>query len=178
MSDFDSPWKEALDFFLSAFLQFFFPDVHAGIDWSKGYEILDKELEQIAREGDTGERRPDKLFKVWLTDGNVTWILIHVEIQSQQQAEFPTRMYFYNYRIFDRYFRPVLSLAVLGDESLKWRPQKFEYTIFGCRVLLEFPIAKLLDYRDNLASLETSAGEGIARPRTKCRRGTAATQIP
>ena len=32
MTDYDSPWKEALELFLNAFLRFFFPDVHADID--------------------------------------------------------------------------------------------------------------------------------------------------
>lgn len=53
MSDFDSPWKEALDRFLPAFLEFFLPTVHAAIDWDRGYEALDKELQQIVREGET-----------------------------------------------------------------------------------------------------------------------------
>lgn len=32
MSEFDSPWKEALDRFLQLFLQFFFPDAYRDID--------------------------------------------------------------------------------------------------------------------------------------------------
>ncbi len=55
MSDFDSPWKEALEQFFPAFLKFFFPQVHAAIDWSREYEALDTELQQI--EGDRGIRR-------------------------------------------------------------------------------------------------------------------------
>ena len=47
MSDFDSPWKEALDLFFEAFLELFFPQAHADIDWSQGWESLDKELQQI-----------------------------------------------------------------------------------------------------------------------------------
>jgi hypothetical protein len=31
-------------------------------------------------------------------------------------------MYVYNYRLFDRYDRPVVSLAVLADASPTWRP--------------------------------------------------------
>jgi hypothetical protein len=55
-------------------------------------------------------------------------------------------MYVYNNRIFDRYRRPVVSLAVLADEQASWRPSQFSYEIWGCRVLLEFPTVKLLDY--------------------------------
>jgi hypothetical protein len=32
-SDYDSPWKEALEQYFEAFLALFFPDAHAVIDW-------------------------------------------------------------------------------------------------------------------------------------------------
>ena len=44
-NDYDSPWKEALERYLPDFLPLLFPEAHAGIDWSNGYEFLDKELQ-------------------------------------------------------------------------------------------------------------------------------------
>jgi hypothetical protein len=38
MSEYDSPWKEALDAYFEPFLAFFFPQAHASIDWGRGYE--------------------------------------------------------------------------------------------------------------------------------------------
>ena len=73
MSDYDSPWKEALDYFLPAFLEFFFPRVHELIDWERGYQSLDKELQQVVREAEVGKRLADKLFQVWLKDGQEAW---------------------------------------------------------------------------------------------------------
>ena len=67
--DFDSPWKDALDDFLEPFLALCFPKVHEGIDWSRAPEPLDKELQQIVREGEIGRRLVDKLFKVWRRQG-------------------------------------------------------------------------------------------------------------
>ena len=49
-SDYDSPWKEALDHFLASFLAFFYPEVYTDIDWTRGYESLDKELHQLTRD--------------------------------------------------------------------------------------------------------------------------------
>jgi hypothetical protein len=69
VSEYDSPWKEALERFLPQFLDFFFSDVFQGVDWSRGYESLDKELQQIVREAELGLRLADKLFKVWRLDG-------------------------------------------------------------------------------------------------------------
>ena len=34
-TDYDSPWKEALDVYFEPFLALLFPEVHRGIDWSR-----------------------------------------------------------------------------------------------------------------------------------------------
>ena len=156
MSDYDSPWKEALDQFFPAFLAFFFPEVHALVDWSQGYESLDKELQQVVREAEVGKRLADKLFKVWLKDGQEVWVLVHIEVQSQREEAFAERMYIYHYRLYDRYRRPVISLAVLGDEDAGWWPDRFGYSVGGCEVGIRFPVVKLLDYGRDLAGLEAN----------------------
>ncbi|NEO25699.1 MAG: transposase, partial [Kamptonema sp. SIO4C4] len=145
-AEYDSPWKEAITFYFQPFLAFFFPHVHDAIDWTKNYEFLDKEFQQIVRQGETGRKTTDKLVKVWLKNGQETWLLIHIEVQSQRETQFAKRMYIYNCRIFDRYDRPVLSLAVLADEDPNWRPREYRYEILGGRTVLEFPTVKLLDY--------------------------------
>jgi len=145
-ADYDNPWKEALSLYFQPFIAFFFPIIHDNINWERGYEFLDNELQQIVREAEIGFREADKLVKVWQNNGQETWILIHIEIQSQPQSQFAERMYVYNNRIFDRYRRPVVSLAILADEQASWRPQQFSYDLWGCRVSLEFPTVKLLDY--------------------------------
>ena len=48
----------------------------------------------------------------------------------------------------------MISLAVLADEGVSWRPSSYGYTLGGCRVSLEFPIAKLLDYEAQWETLE------------------------
>jgi len=47
--DYDSPWKDALERYFEAFLLLLFPHIHAQIDWSRGYESLDKEFQQGKR---------------------------------------------------------------------------------------------------------------------------------
>ena len=155
-SDYDGAWKEALEHYLSEFVAFFFPEAHAAIDWSRGYEFLDKELQQVTRDADLGQRRVDKLVQVWREEGEPAWVLVHVEVQSQREADFAERMYVYNYRLFDRYHRLVASLAVLGDESATWRPERFGYDLWGCSVAFRFPVVKLLDYRAQWSALEVS----------------------
>jgi hypothetical protein len=65
-------------------------------------------------------------------------------------------MYVYNYRIFDRYNRPVASLAVLADDDPAWRPTGFRNSLFGCEAGLRFPVVKLLDFAAQEAVLEAS----------------------
>ena len=93
VSDYDSPWKEALDFYFEPFMAFFFPQADDDIDWAKGYESLDKELQEIIRDAETGRRFADKLVKVWLRSGDETFLFVHVEIQSQFQVDFAKRVY-------------------------------------------------------------------------------------
>jgi hypothetical protein len=156
-TDYDSPWKEALDAYFEPFLALLFPQVHRQIDWSRGYESLDKEFQQVVREAEVGRRYVDKLVKVWTTEGVECWVLIHVEVQTTRDAEFPRRMYVYNYRIYDRYNRPVASLAVLADDEADWRPLDFSSNLFGCQAGIRFPAVKLLDFAAHEAMLETSS---------------------
>jgi hypothetical protein len=63
MSDYDSPWKEVLDLYFESFMALFFPDAHDDIDWSRNYEALDKELQQVVREAETGRYVADNWSK-------------------------------------------------------------------------------------------------------------------
>ncbi|NEX23669.1 DUF4351 domain-containing protein [Thiorhodococcus mannitoliphagus] len=157
-SDYDSPWKEALERYFPEFLGLLFPAIHAEIDWTAPYRSLDNELQQITGDADSGRRYADKLLDVRTRDGRETWVLVHVEVQSDAHAVFPKRMFRYNYRIRDRYDRSVVSLAVLSDSNQRFRPVRYEDGRWGCRIAFEFPMVKLLDYAepDRWAALEAS----------------------
>ncbi|UKP01287.1 cytosolic protein [Nostoc sp. UHCC 0870] len=155
-TEYDSPWKQMLQLYFEDFMQFFFPQAHAEIDWSRGFEFLDQELQQVVRDAELGKRLIDKLVKIYRIGGEESWLLIHIEVQSQEETDFPKRMFVYNYRIFDRYDRSVASLAILGDDNPKWRPNQFGYELFGCTVDFQFPVIKLLDYQERLPELEAS----------------------
>ncbi|HEX7446067.1 MAG TPA: hypothetical protein VF306_00905 [Pirellulales bacterium] len=155
MPDFDNAWKEALEVFFEPFMAFFFADAHREIDWAHGFEMLDKELQQITLEAEHGRRVADKLVKVWRTNGRDEWVLVHVEVQSQHDRDFAERMFVYNYRLFDRYNRRVASFAILGDNRPAWRPRHFGYELWGTKIGIEFGTAKLLDYGADEVALES-----------------------
>jgi hypothetical protein len=161
-ADYDSPWKEALARYLPDAFALFFPEVHAQIDWERGYMLMDKELQQRSRcarqrrDADLGRRLADTLVKVWRRDGTDVWVLIHIEVQGQPEQDFARRMFVYYYRIFDRYERPIMSVAILGDEQADWRPARFGQELWGCTLELRYPVVKLLDWRDRDDELAAS----------------------
>jgi hypothetical protein len=156
VADYDSPWKEALDLYFKAFLALFFPHIHRDLDWSRGYEMLDKELQQLLPKAAEGRRTVDKLVKVWRKNGREAWVLIHVEVQTRRQRGFGRRMFVYNSRIADRYNRDVVSLAVLADDDPRWRPDSYAWELWGFSKRMKFPPVKLLDYAGRERELEES----------------------
>ncbi len=155
--DYDSPWKDAVERYLPEFMAFFFPAAFAAIDWAKGYTFLDQELQAVVQDAELGRRYVDKLVRVTLLGGEERWILVHIEVQGTREAKFAERMFVYNYRLFDRYRRPVASLAVLADDAPGWKPSSFELDALGCEHRFKFPTVKLLDsagQEDDLLSVE------------------------
>jgi hypothetical protein len=123
MSDFDSPWKELLDYFFAWFIAFVLPEADADIDWTRDHESLETEMRKLLDESEVGLRRIDKLVKVFgKHEGDEA--LLHVEAQVQPQDGFERRMYVYNYKAEDRYNQPVVSIAILGDDDPDWRPSQ------------------------------------------------------
>jgi hypothetical protein len=152
--NYDTPWKEAIEHHFPEFMAFYFPVAHHQIDWQKGYTFLDQELQAVVQDAELGKRFVDKLVQVNRLSGQEDWIYIHLEVQGSAQAEFAERMFVYNYRIYDRYRRPVASMAVLADDTPSWKPEEFSYEVLGCKHSLQFPVAKLLDYADRAEALE------------------------
>ena len=66
-------------------------------------------------------------------------------------------MYTYNYRLDDRYNRPVASLAILADDRPSWKPTSYQATTLGTKMQFDFSIAKLLDFSQAWDALETNS---------------------
>jgi hypothetical protein len=61
---YDSPWKAALTHAFRAFMEFYFRELYAQIDWTKRPRFRDKELAQIGFGDVPAEIRADKLVEV------------------------------------------------------------------------------------------------------------------
>ena len=153
---YDSAWKNVIENLFAEFLLFFFPETYTDIDFSKGYEFLNKEFQKIVKESDTGIRYTDELVKVFLKDGSEQWLLIHIEVQSYKEQNFEERIYVYNYRIFDRYKKEVISLVILTDSDKNYRPNQYKVKRWNFKNVLEFPLVKLIDYAERKDELISS----------------------
>ncbi|HMV46414.1 MAG TPA: DUF4351 domain-containing protein [Blastocatellia bacterium] len=152
--DQDSAWKDLLHDLFPAFLKFFFLEIARDVDWSRGYVPLDKELAKIRPDLPSGKLYADKLFKVWLKNGKVKWILIHVEIQGHAGRSFARRMFVYNYRIGEEYPGvDVVSLAVITETKGRVI-NRYEVSNWGCSLVFTFPCVQLADYAERWAQLE------------------------
>jgi hypothetical protein len=155
-SEYDSPWKNILELHLEDCLEFFFPKAHRDIDWERGFVFLDKEFQKVSRGAKVGSRLADKLVKVWTKDDTEVWVLVHIEVQDKRESDFAERMFIYAYRIYDRYKCKIASLAILTDGNPNWRPQRFSSELWNCRMSFDYPVVKLMDYRDKWSYLENS----------------------
>ena len=122
----DSAWKDIIDAYFPEFLDFYFPEIYRDINFKKKHEFLDKEFQKITKDSELNKKFVDKLIKVYLKTGEEKWILIHIEIQGSVDQAFTERLYVYNYRIFDRYHKDVVTLAILADDSKKFRPESYK----------------------------------------------------
>lgn len=155
---YDEAWKLGLDSFLPYIMRLLFPAAFAEIDWRRGFQPLNTELQAILallQNGDgAGKRHADALYKVWRLDGREQWIVLHFEVQSQPDPNLSRRMFTYLYRCFERYDAEIFGFAILGDRSPGFRPQPFHWQLGKATLSYEFECAKLLDF--SIEELEAS----------------------
>lgn len=150
----DRLWKGILENVFDDFLRFFFPESADLFDLGRGFQFLDKELEQLFPVHES--RAPkfvDKLVKVFTKNGREEWILVHVEVQGYQDKNFAERMFTYFYRILDRYGKPVTAIAIFTDKDRKYHPRQYAYEFLGTKTTFQFNTYKILE-QDEVALAE------------------------
>lgn len=143
----DILWKAALEDLFDDFLRFFYPNAESLFDLQKGFEYLDKELDQLfPPEFDNyAPRYVDKLVKVFTHTGKEEWILVHVEVQGYADPDFAARMFQYYYRILDKYAKPITAFAIFTDSNKSFSPSFFEYEFLGTKVYYGYNTCKIID---------------------------------
>lgn len=157
----DVLWKGLIEDLAEDFLLFFYDDFVDLIDWSKPFDFLDKELYTLVPEAEAINRRADKLFKVWLKNGEEQWFLVHTEVQGYEDKQFALRMFQYFYRIRDRYARPVTAIVIYTDTNRKYHFKEYRESFMGTELSYRFHTFVLTD--QDKSALESSGNPfGIA----------------
>jgi len=144
-TQFDAAWKSAMDAFLQPFIELMFPDLARRIDWAVEPQSLDTELQPLLPESQSGEMRADRLVEVTWLEGGVGLVLLHVEVQAQRDPDLALRMFRYHYRIFDRFGRHPVSLVVLADDEMGWRPGPYQQELGGSGIRFDYAMCKMMD---------------------------------
>ena len=148
--DQDGLWKKVIGELFEDFLLFFSPELHAEVDFSVGAEFLQQELFQQIIKEKSGRRSTDQLVKVHLKGGQEKWVLIHVEVQSTNEKDFAKRMFQYFYRIYDRYDKEIVTLAIMTSPYNSAFSTEFNYTYFGTELHYAYTNHKLIDYDNTM----------------------------
>ena len=155
-SDHDTGWKTLIEKYFERFLEFFFPEAYKRIDFSKGIDFLNKELQALMPKSETGKKFVDVLVKTHRKDGTKGWVLVHIEVQSSADKKFAERMFVYTCRLVVYFRRQISTLALLTDADKDFRPDTYEDDSGDSQHTLKYTVTKLLDYKGREKELEES----------------------
>ncbi|MEO6282127.1 MAG: hypothetical protein ABIN80_29625 [Dyadobacter sp.] len=143
----DVLWKSILEDTFDDFLRFFCPEADQIFDFSRKFEYLDKELDQLfqPQDGRYATKFVDKLVKVFTLTGAEEWVLVHIEVQGYHDRFFEDRMFTYYYRIWDKYRKRITAFVILTDDNATFRPTCFEQSFLGTTLRYQFNSFKILD---------------------------------
>ncbi|MEK4425565.1 hypothetical protein [Solibacillus sp. FSL K6-1523] len=141
----DDLWKKVIADLFEDFLLFFLPEFHAEVDFSKPIDFLQQELFKEIIEERKGRKMADQIAKVILKNGEEQWVLVHTEVQTDDDEDFPQRMFEYYYRIFDRYDKKIVAIALFTKPSRK-SSNEYKYVYFGTEVSYTFNKYVIADF--------------------------------
>lgn len=142
----DALWKGILEDLSEDALRFFFPDYVDVIDFGKGFEYLDKELDKLFTPSKASARRVDKLIKVWLKNGEPHWFLLHIEVQGYRDLLFAKRMFQSVYRLQDKFQYPITAVVIYTDGNRKYHPSEYRESFMGSSLVYQFNTYELVDH--------------------------------
>ncbi|AEV20511.1 hypothetical protein GTCCBUS3UF5_32090 [Geobacillus thermoleovorans CCB_US3_UF5] len=132
--DHDRLFKELLSTFFEEFLLLFFPNVYEHID----VHHLSFLTEELFTDVTAGEKHRVDLLVETKMKGEEGLIIVHVEHQSYAQRTFPERMFLYFSRLFQKYRRRILPIAIFSYDEHHDEPSS---------LVVQFPFLTVLDFR-------------------------------
>jgi predicted transposase YdaD len=136
--DHDRLFKELLENYFAEFMQLFFPIAAQAINL-KQIKFLQQEIFTDITAGE--KHQVDILVETRLKD-EPGLILIHVEPQAYAQKEFNARMFIYFSRLYEKYRRKILPVAIFSYDQERDEPDTFQIG-FSFLDILRFQFYKL-----------------------------------
>ncbi|MCS6903895.1 MAG: hypothetical protein RML72_04375 [Bacteroidia bacterium] len=139
----DKLWKHLVSHYFHYVLAYFFPMLAKLRDTTQPINFLNQEL--LSLMPSIKQKYVDILAQVPLINGEKQLVLIHVEIQGYEDANFPKRMFTYFYRLKEKYpEHNIVSLVIFTDENPDYFPNKYVYSFEGTRIIYEYNAFKLV----------------------------------
>jgi hypothetical protein len=130
---YDQLLKAILERLLQDFLELFFPEVAARLDF-RTLQFVDKEV--IANVPDGTVREADIVAKLETREGGPELVLVHVEVQTEPESDFPRRMFEYYSVLRLHYGIPVLPIALYLRGGPHSRLSEYRESLFDEKLLL------------------------------------------
>jgi hypothetical protein len=106
---YDQLFKTILEALLQDFLELFFPEAAARLDF-QSLRFVDKEVFANVPEGEV--RQADIVARLETRDGEPELVLVHIEVQWEPKSDFPRRMFQYYSVLRLHYGIPVFPIAL------------------------------------------------------------------
>lgn len=117
----DQLYKELIRTFFQEFLEAFFPEVHAHLDF-QSIKPISEEVYTDVLKGET--RRLDIVIETTIKGTDVV-VIVHIEPQSYVETDFNKRMYHYFSLLYNKYRKPIVPIAVFSYRE-KWEKNQYE----------------------------------------------------
>ncbi|ADU29430.1 hypothetical protein Bcell_1165 [Evansella cellulosilytica DSM 2522] len=140
-TDHDRLFKELISTFFEEFIMLFFPEAFEHLDF-ENLRFLSQELFTDVTEGD--KHVVDLLVETKLK-GEDGLVIIHLEPQSSSQKKFNERMFIYFSRIYQKYRRKILPIAIFTYDTTRDEPDS---------LTLHFPFADILQFNYLIVELK------------------------
>ncbi|RKD25793.1 transposase [Ammoniphilus oxalaticus] len=111
--DHDRLFKELIGTFFEEFMLLFFPKAYESIDFEHTVFLSEELYTDIVK----GEKRRVDLLVETRLKGEQALIIIHVEPQSYVQPDFQDRMFVYFSRLYEKYRRKILPIAIFSYDK-------------------------------------------------------------
>jgi len=124
----DQLFKAVLERLLQGFLELFFPEVAARLDFET-LRFVDKEIFANVPEGEV--RKADVVARLETRDGEPEIVLVHVEVQAKPETEFARRMFEY-YALLRLHHRlPVFPIVLYLRGGPGSTVEEYQEELFG-----------------------------------------------